>query len=62
LLHALMTLQSRIEEQVLTGAGRPRHLNAEAPAEYPVPEPGEHDLVPTSNPAVWQPPVVDHSV
>ena len=60
LLHALMTLQSKIEEQVLTGADRPRHLNAQAPSEFPVPVPGEHDLVPASNPTVWQPPVVEH--
>jgi NADH-quinone oxidoreductase subunit B len=58
LLHALMTLQSKIEGQALTGKDRPRHLVAEAPAEYPVPEQGEHDLVPASNPQVWHPPSV----
>jgi NADH-quinone oxidoreductase subunit B len=58
LLHALMTLQAKIEEQALTGNGRPRHLLAEAPGEYPVPEHGEHDLVPASNSQVWRPPVV----
>ncbi len=56
LLHAFMTLQRKIDEQALTGAQRPRHLVAEAPSEFPVPEYGEHDLEPPSNPAVWQPP------
>jgi NADH-quinone oxidoreductase subunit B len=58
LLHAFMTLQKRIDEQQLTGAERPRHLNADAPAEYPVPEYGEHDLVPASNRDVWRPPAM----
>jgi len=56
LLHAFMTLQQKIAEQELTGAQRPRHLVAEEPSEFPIPEFGEHDLVPPSNPAVWQPP------
>ncbi len=38
LLHAFMTLQRKIEEQALTGEKRPRHLVAEAPSEFPVPE------------------------
>src|SRR3974390_416840 len=58
LLHAFMTLQRQIDEQALTGAGRPRHLVAEAPSEFPVPEFGEHDLVPAQNPEVWRPPVL----
>ncbi len=58
LIHALMTLQRKIDEQALTGPQRPRHLVAEAPSEFPVPEYGEHDLEPPSNPAVWQPPVL----
>ena len=53
-----MTLQRKIDEQALTGAQRPRHLVAEAPSEFPVPEFGAHDLVPPANPGVWQPPVV----
>src|SRR5512146_2728710 len=53
LLQALMTLQARIDEQALSGEGRPRHLVAEAPSEFPVPEHGEHDLVPPKNPDVW---------
>ena len=54
LLHAFMTLQRKIDEQTLTGAQRPRHLVAEAPSEFPVPEYGAHDLEPSSNPAIWQ--------
>ena len=58
LLDAFMTLQKRIEEQQLTGEGRPRHLDLEAPGEFPVPDQGAHDLEPPSNPSVWQPPLV----
>src|SRR5947207_15667736 len=53
LLHAFMTLQRKIDEQALTGPSRPRHLVEDAPSAFPVPEYGEHDLVPPSNPAVW---------
>src|SRR5438105_3269397 len=58
LLHAFMALQQKIDEQALTGAGKPRHLVSGAPSEFPVPEFGEHDLVPPSNPEVWQPPAL----
>jgi len=58
LLHALMTLQQKIEQQSLIGEERPPHLTAEAPSEFPVPQYGEHDLVPSKNSAVWQPPVM----
>jgi NADH-quinone oxidoreductase subunit B len=58
LLQALMTLQKKIDGQSLTGENRPRYLNADAPGEFPVPEQGEHDLVPPSNPNVWTVPVV----
>ena len=58
LLQAFMTLQKKIDEQSLTGENRPRYLNADAPGEFPVPEQGEHDLVPPSNPSVWTVPVV----
>jgi len=58
LLHAFMTLQQKIAEQELTGAQRPRHLVAEAPSEFPIPEFGEHDLVPPNNRAVWTPPAL----
>jgi NADH-quinone oxidoreductase subunit B len=58
LLQAFITLQKKIDEQPLTGEGRPRHLDGMAPGEFPVPVPGEHDLEPTSNPGVWPVPVV----
>ena len=58
LLHAFMTLQQKIDQQKLTGPRRPRHLVADAPSEFTVPEFGEHDLVPPNNPAVWQAPTL----
>jgi NADH-quinone oxidoreductase subunit B len=58
LIQAFMTLQKKIDAQPLTGPDRPRHLNAEAQGEFPVPEQGEHDLEPASNPGVWTVPVV----
>ena len=58
LLQAFMTLQKKIEAQHLTGAGRPRFLDAEAQGEFPVPVQGEHDLEPTSNKGVWPLPVI----
>jgi NADH-quinone oxidoreductase subunit B len=56
LLQALMTLQDKIAKQPLTGDKRPRHLNADAPGECPIPAFGKHDLEPPNNPALWQPP------
>jgi NADH-quinone oxidoreductase subunit B len=58
LIQAFMTLQKKIDAQQLTGEGRPRHLDKDALGEFPVPEFGEHDLEPSSNPEVWQPPLV----
>ena len=58
LIHALMTLQRKIAEQPLTGPDRPRHLDANAPSEFAVPQYGEHDLIPTRNADVWQPAVL----
>jgi NADH-quinone oxidoreductase subunit B len=58
LIQAFMTLQKKIDEQQLTGEGRPRHLDAEAQGEFPVPEQGAHDLEPTSNKGVWPVPIV----
>jgi NADH-quinone oxidoreductase subunit B len=57
LLHAFITLQKKIDGQSLTGEDRPRHLNAAAQSEFPVPVQGEHDLEPTSNPGVWPVPI-----
>jgi NADH-quinone oxidoreductase subunit B len=51
-----MTLQRTIDEQPLGGPNRPRHLDPDAPSEFPIPQFGEHDLVPPKNPDVWQPP------
>jgi NADH-quinone oxidoreductase subunit B len=56
LLHAFMTLQQKIAAQALTGPGRPRHLKVEEASEFPVPEPGARDLVPSHNPGVWSAP------
>jgi len=58
LMHAFITLQEKIDGQHLTGEGRPRHLDAQAQGEFPVPVFGEHDLEPASNPGVWPAPVV----
>ncbi|MSU35040.1 MAG: NADH-quinone oxidoreductase subunit B [Pedosphaera sp.] len=55
LLHALITLQKKIEIEALTGPNRPRHLDADAPSEFPVPQFGEHDIVPAMNPLLWKP-------
>ncbi|MES2223172.1 MAG: NADH-quinone oxidoreductase subunit B [Acidobacteriota bacterium] len=62
LIDALMTLQKLIDKQALTGADRPRHLQAEAPSEFVVPQFGEHDLEPPENPEVWHPPLVNISL
>jgi NADH-quinone oxidoreductase subunit B len=58
LIQAFITLQKKIDAQSLTGEDRPRHLNADAPGEFTVPEFGEHDLEPPSNQGVWPVPVV----
>ncbi len=57
LIQAFMTLQKKIDGQHLTGADRPRYLDADAQGEFPVPEQGEHDLEPTSNKGVWPVPI-----
>lgn len=57
LLHAFITLQKAIDGQHLTGEDRPRHLDAAAQGEFPVPVQGEHDLEPASNPGVWPVPI-----
>jgi NADH-quinone oxidoreductase subunit B len=61
LIDAFLFLQKKIDAQQLTGAARPRHLNAAQPSEFPIPEFGPHDLQPTSNPAIWHPPLVQIS-
>jgi NADH-quinone oxidoreductase subunit B len=57
LIQAFIALQKKIDGQPLTGADRPRHLDAHAQGEFPVPEQGEHDLEPTSNQGVWPVPL-----
>ena len=58
LIHGIMALQQKIAQQDLTGEGRPRHLRADQPSEFPIPAFGEHDLVPPNNPQIWHAPVV----
>jgi NADH-quinone oxidoreductase subunit B len=53
LMDAFITLQKKIDGQSLTGADRPRHLNADMPSEFPVPEYGAHDLEPPKNVKLW---------
>jgi NADH-quinone oxidoreductase subunit B len=58
LIHALMTLQRKIDSQKTLGPSsrktNPAYQNG--PSEYPVPIYGAHDLEPAYNPEVWQPP------
>jgi NADH-quinone oxidoreductase subunit B len=56
-----MTLQRKIDGQKLTGPDRPRHLDANAPSEFPVPKFGAHDLEPAKNPNVWEPPAMQRT-
>jgi NADH-quinone oxidoreductase subunit B len=58
LIEAFMTLQKKIDGQLLTGEDRPLYMNAGTEDEFPVPVQGEHDLEPTSNPGVWPLPVI----
>jgi NADH-quinone oxidoreductase subunit B len=52
LLHGLMELQKKIEADALKGDKRPRHLNADKPSEFTIPEYGADGLVPTKNSAL----------
>jgi len=61
LLEALMALQEKIQRQKLTGNGRPRHLDPQAPSEFLVPVLGQHDLEPPQNPNVWHPPAINRA-
>ena len=61
LIEAFMELQKKIDAQPLTGPDRPRHLNADEPSEFVVPRFGDHDLEPTHNKAIWNPPLVQIS-
>ncbi len=55
LIHAFMTLQRQIDSQTLTGENRPRAYQETAESEFPVPEFGERDLLPTRNDQLWKP-------
>jgi NADH-quinone oxidoreductase subunit B len=68
LLHAFMTLQRKIDSQALVhlknskrGPMEARHLDPNAPSEFPVPDFGEHDLVPPNNPTLWKAPVLERA-
>ncbi|MHB1023725.1 MAG: NADH-quinone oxidoreductase subunit B [Acidobacteriaceae bacterium] len=62
LIEGFMALQKKIDEQHLTGADRPRHLDPDAPSEFMVPQFGAHDLEPPQNPKVWHAPLVNISL
>ena len=55
LIHAFVTLQEKIAGQHISGGDRPRHLKAELPSEFDIPEYGEHGLEPASNDEVFPP-------
>jgi NADH-quinone oxidoreductase subunit B len=55
LLEGLIHLQQKIARQRLTGPDRPRHLEENAPGEFPVPQFGPHDLVGPRLPKVPMP-------
>jgi NADH-quinone oxidoreductase subunit B len=58
LLEGLMTLRDKIAKENLMGSHRARHADPEGAASFPVPEFGAHDLEPTANREIWNPPVV----
>ncbi len=53
LLNGLMRLQEKIKAERLAGPKTARHLKADSPSEYPIPDYAEHDLNPPKNPQVW---------
>ena len=53
LIDAFMMLQRKIDSQALAGPDRPRHLRADQPSEFPVPEFGSHGLEPSQNDEVF---------
>jgi NADH-quinone oxidoreductase subunit B len=57
LLNGLIQLQTQIKAEHINGPRAARHLRADAPSEYPIPEYGAHDLTPPQNPALWSAPV-----
>src|SRR6476619_3986149 len=59
LLNGLIELQRKIDEQQLTGEKKAAFLKPNEPSEFPVPKFGEHDLEPSANADVFQPPVIE---
>ncbi len=58
LLEGLITLREIIAREKLMGKSRARHADPLGAAEMPVPEFGAHDLEPTANREIWNPPSV----
>jgi NADH-quinone oxidoreductase subunit B len=56
LLNGLVELQKKIQSERVAGPDAAKHLRSDVPSEFPVPEYGEHDIVPTKNPDVWSAP------
>jgi NADH-quinone oxidoreductase subunit B len=56
LLHSLIFLQKKIEQEHLEKDRRERWWTKDAPSEFRIPTFGEHDLVPQHNPEAWTPP------
>jgi NADH-quinone oxidoreductase subunit B len=54
-----MELQRKIDSQKLTGKAKAEHLDVNQPSEFPVPAFGAHDLEPSANPNVFQPPKIE---
>lgn len=61
LLNGLVQLQEKIRTGTTAAALGAAKSAAIAAGEYPVPEFGEHDLLPPKNPDVWQPPTIVRS-
>ena len=61
LLNGLMEIQKKIQGEKVSGPDAARHFRKDVPSELPIPAYGEHDLVPTHNPAVWTPPSLPRS-
>lgn len=58
LLNGLIALQEKIRRERLSGAETARHLRDDVPSEYPLPEYGDHDIVPPKNPNLWSAPTL----
>ena len=56
LLNGLIALQEKIRNHQHSGPDVARHADPNGPVEYPVPDFGTKDLVPPTNPKVWQSP------